>query len=63
MPVYFYLTKNNSLNHRFRAPKEASAEVFYSLDDDIMVDCDTLNKTYMHFWSAKQSQPGRFVSN
>jgi hypothetical protein len=51
VPVYFYLTKDNSLNYRFRTPKEATADIFYSLDDDIFVDCHTLNTTFTHYWN------------
>jgi len=38
-PVYFYQTPNNSMNWRFKVPKESQAQVFFSIDDDITVDC------------------------
>lgn len=63
VPVLFYLTKNNSLNHRFRVPKQATADVFYSLDDDIRVDCLTLNITYGHYLNATGTTFSRIISN
>lgn len=39
-PVYFYRTPNNSMNWRYKIPKESKSEVFFSIDDDITIDCE-----------------------
>ena len=38
-PVYFYKTDHNSMDFRFSLPPESKAKVFFSIDDDISVEC------------------------
>lgn len=45
-PVYFYRTPSNSMNWRYKIPKESKSQVFFSIDDDITVDCEELNKGF-----------------
>jgi len=33
------------MNHRYRLPKDSTADYFYSLDDDIISDCEVIGKT------------------
>ena len=52
------------MDHRYRLPKESTAQLLYSLDDDIIVDCDTFKKTLARFNEVNQElQLGRVTTN
>ena len=63
LPVYFYKTNNNSMNHRYLLPKEASADYYYSLDDDIEIDCGTLKNTISQYTQNNYYFPGPVIVN
>ena len=63
IPINYYHTPANSLNHRFQLPNNSQATILYSLDDDIMVDCATLNQTYQRYLSHSDISPRRIISN
>jgi hypothetical protein len=64
IPVYFYRTTFNSMDHRYRLPKESTAQLLYSLDDDIVVDCATFQNTLQEYNRVnKEEQLGRMVAN
>lgn len=44
--MYFYKTPMNSMDFRYMLPVESKAEVFFSMDDDIVIDCKELEKTF-----------------
>lgn len=39
IPIYFYRTEYNSMYWRYNIPKETKSQVFFSIDDDIVVGC------------------------
>jgi hypothetical protein len=41
-PVYFYHTGSNSMNYRYKLHPEASATVYFSVDDDIIISCSEM---------------------
>ena len=41
-PVHFHKTPQNSMDFRFSLPPESKAKVFFSIDDDIVLDCQEL---------------------
>ena len=38
--IYFYRTPSNSMSWRFKIAPETKSQVFFSIDDDITVDCE-----------------------
>jgi len=44
--INFYQTPNNSMNWRYKIPKESKAQVYFSIDDDIWVGCEELTKGF-----------------
>ena len=64
IPVYFFRTTFNSMDHRYRLPKESTAQLLYSLDDDIIVDCQTFKLTLDKYNNAnKETILGRVTAN
>jgi hypothetical protein len=52
------------MDHRYRLPKESTAQLLYSLDDDIIVDCETFKATLAKFNEVNdQLQLGRITTN
>ena len=51
------------MNHRYRIPKESVADFFYSLDDDIISDCEVINKTMNIYKEVNQMVPGVVVTH
>jgi hypothetical protein len=50
-PVYFHLTPYNSLNWRYKIPKESKERVYFYVDDDNIVECEELTKGFK-MWQA-----------
>ena len=44
--INFYRTPSNSMNWRFKIAEETKSQVFFSIDDDITVDCEELKKGF-----------------
>jgi hypothetical protein len=38
-PINFYQTPYNSLDWRYTIPPESKAQVYFSIDDDIIISC------------------------
>lgn len=51
-PVYFVKTPYNSMDFRYTLPKESKAQVFFSIDDDVIVTCEELRKSFA-LWKSK----------
>lgn len=63
IPVNFYRTAFNSMDHRYRLPKHSAARVLYSLDDDIIVDCNTFALTFQQYQKVNHLEVGPIVAN
>jgi hypothetical protein len=50
-PINFFLTPSNSMNWRYKIPKESTVQVYFSIDDDIWVDCEELTRGF-RVWQA-----------
>lgn len=61
-PVYFFQTPNNSMNWRYKIPKESQAQVYFSIDDDIIVDCAELGKGFAVWQSLAVGSVAPIVS-
>jgi hypothetical protein len=51
------------MDHRYRLPKESTAQLLYSLDDDIIVDCETFKLTLDRFNEVNKHQLGAVTTN
>lgn len=51
IPIHFYTPPDTSLNRRFFVPPNLKTEALLSIDDDLRIDCTTLQKTFM-FWKT-----------
>lgn len=49
--VVFEMHGNNSLNNRFKPMLEVSTDAVLSIDDDLVIPCDVLERAYM-VWSS-----------
>ena len=50
-PVYFIKTPYNSMDFRYLLPQESTAQVFFSMDDDVQVSCKELTASFK-LWQA-----------
>ena len=41
-PVHFHKTPHNSMDLRYSLPPESVAKVFFSIDDDVIIECEKL---------------------
>ena len=52
------------MDHRFRLTKQSQAKLIYSLDDDIIVDCETFKTTLARYNEVnKQPSLGAITTN
>lgn len=63
IPVYFFRTTFNSMDHRYHLPAQSTAQLLYSLDDDIIVDCDTFRDTLARYNQAALQHLGPVTTN
>lgn len=50
-PINFYHTPHNSLDWRYVIPPESKTQVYFSIDDDIIISCQELTKGFK-VWQA-----------
>ena len=61
-PVHFYRTPRNSMNWRYKVPPESTARVYFSIDDDIQVDCKELTRGFRVWQEHAIGDVGPIVS-
>lgn len=61
-PVNFLKTPNNSMDWRYKIPTESSAEVFFIVDDDVIVDCKELERGFKVWQANAVGSVGPIVS-
>jgi hypothetical protein len=63
VPIYFYRADFNSMNNRYRLAKDTVSDIFFSVDDDVLMSCETMVEVFMNYLQNYKMNNWAIVTN